>query len=493
MINDNSYTNLPAERSPYEPELHSKENALRLFHEMAEHVPAYKNFLQKNSVRHEDIKTYEDFVAHVPITDKINYMTQYPLADLCMDGDIFNNNIISVSSGSTGVPFFWPRGAQQEADNSEEIARIYDGFGMNEKKTLLVLCFSMGTWIAGTLFVTASINYANNKNPVSILTPGVEKKNAIDVIKRLGDSYEQIVLGGYPPFLKDIIEDGTREGIDWKKIPTKLVMGGEAFSEEWRDYALELVGAKDANHDAVNLYGVADVGVVGHETPLVVLLRRIYNKNPSALKETFGTEILPSMAQFDPKKRFIEKVGDELIVTSNSGVPLMRYNLKDTGGVVSLEDMITPVKDEFEAEAAAVDIDIKQWDMPVVFLNGRKDFTVTIYGVNIYPENIKAGLIDKRTRAIATGKFTMATTNDDNMDQTFSINVELAKGVEATAENQTLVEATVNEKLILQNSEFRKLHEVVGERAKPHVRLVEFGNQEYFARGVKHKWTKKEA
>ena len=35
--------------------------------------------------------------------------------------------------------------------------------------------------------------------------------------KKLVDQFEQIVISGYPPYIKDIIDNGKFHGIDWKK------------------------------------------------------------------------------------------------------------------------------------------------------------------------------------------------------------------------------------------------------------------------------------
>lgn len=466
--------------------------ALELFHAMATRVPAYQKFLHKHHVDPKAIRTYEDFVMHVPLIDKENYLSQYPLADLCLDGNIFHNGMISVSSGSTGVPFFWPRGVEQDKVDTAMLAQIYDAFEMNKKKTLFVLSFSLGTWIAGTLIMTSTIHYAEAGNPVSVLTPGIEKTNAIDVIKRLAGDYEQIVLGGYPPFVKDLIEEGTREGIDWSNHHTRLLMGGESFSEEWRDYVLEMLNSKNPYFDTSNIFGAADIGVVGFETPLSILVRRGYNQNPVIAAELFGTEILPSLVQFDPAHRHFEKVGEELVVSSNSGIPLVRYNLKDTGGVLSHADVTTGISEWLEKNSSEANVPVDMNDMPFVYLNGRKNFMVSIYSVNVYPENIKAALINPKVRKLVTGRFTMAVKTDDAMNQSFELNVEMAKDAAGTMSEQEMIERIILETLTEKNSEYRRLYEAIETKAIPQVRLVSFGDQTYFARGVKHRWTRKE-
>jgi phenylacetate-CoA ligase len=253
-----------------------------------------------------------------------------------------------------------------------------------------------------------------------------------------------------------------------------------------------MLNSKDPYFDSTNIFGAADIGIVGYETPLSILVRRGFNQNPVIAAELFGTEILPSLVQFDPTKRHFEKVNEELVVTSNSGIPLVRYNLKDTGGILSREDITMSIADWMEKNADEAGVEIDMNDLPFVYLNGRKNFMVSLYGVNIYPENIKAGLLDARVCHFVTGRFTMAVKTDDAMNQSFEVNVELAKNADGTMSDQEMVSEVVLEALTQKNSEFRKLYDAVDTKAKPQIRLVEFGDQNYFARGVKHRWTKKE-
>lgn len=471
---------------------HGQKMALDLFRHSAKTVPAYKDFLKKEGVDSSKIRTFDDFSKYVPPVDKKNYLSQYPLADLSADGNLFSNRIISVSSGSSGVPFYWPRGAEQDQEGAEMHTDIYDHvFQMDQKSTLLVICFSMGTWIAGSFTTASSFGYADLGRPINIVTPGLEKGEAINAVKNLAANYDQVVLVGYPPFIKDIIEEGKRAGINWKDIKTRLLMAGESFSEEWRDYVLELVNSKNPFYDALNIYGSADAGMLGYETPLSILARRTYNDNPELLKDLFEVETLPSLVQYDPAKRYFEKVGNELVFTAKAGIPLVRYNIKDTGGVMEFSDVVNPIADKIASTADRYEIDVNQWQKPFVFLNGRKDFSVTIYAVNIYPENIKAALIDQTVREFVTGRFTMATQNYSDMDQYFEINVELAKDFDASAGHRAAVEHIILEKLLSLNTEFHKLHAAIGAKAIPQVHLVKFGDPDYFARGVKHKWVKK--
>ena len=90
-----------------------EERALKLFHTAALKIPAYKDFLWKHKIKHEKIKTIQDF-QRVPFTDKKNYIRTYPLEKRCWDGNLHSANILAMSSGTSGAPTFWARGGFQE-------------------------------------------------------------------------------------------------------------------------------------------------------------------------------------------------------------------------------------------------------------------------------------------------------------------------------------------------------------------------------------------
>jgi len=73
---------LPADRS-----------VLKLFSEAAVRVPAYKDFLKQAGVNPKSVKTIADF-KQLPLVDKKNYLTKYPLAELCWDGTLDHSRII---------------------------------------------------------------------------------------------------------------------------------------------------------------------------------------------------------------------------------------------------------------------------------------------------------------------------------------------------------------------------------------------------------------
>jgi phenylacetate-CoA ligase len=250
-----------------------------LFHYMAATVPAYKDFLAHHGVNPDQYQTFDDF-QRLPQLTKENYLLRYPLAQLCRHGELQTCDMIAVSSGSTGKPTFWPRFFADEMQIATRFEQVFhDSFYADTKRTLAVICFSLGTWVGG-MYTTNCCRYLGSKGyPITVVTPGNNKEEIFRVVQELGSGFEQVVLLGYPPFLKDIIDTGIARGIEWQQYQIKLVMAGEVFSEEWRSLVGERVGSQHSCYDSVSLYGTADAGVLGNESPFKYLHSAIFGKS----------------------------------------------------------------------------------------------------------------------------------------------------------------------------------------------------------------------
>jgi len=149
--------------------------ALSLFKWVVRNVPAYNKFLKKNGIKSANIRSITDF-NKIPMITKDNYLRKYPLLELVSKKKI--PEMISVSSGSSGKPFYWPRSDSQEetgADMHEIIFR--DIFKIGKKRTLVIICFSMGTWIAGTFTMSVVRKLVKRGYNIAVVTPGIEKED----------------------------------------------------------------------------------------------------------------------------------------------------------------------------------------------------------------------------------------------------------------------------------------------------------------------------
>ncbi len=467
--------------------------ALRLFRLASVRIPAYKDFLKKNKINPAKIKNIADF-SSVPTVNKKNYLTAYPIEKLCWGGDISSAEMISLSSGSSGEPFFWLRRRQQEEETSlNHELFLVDSFEIDKYSTLFVVSFSMGVWVAGTLTYQAVHDIAARYR-MTVITPGINKYDVLDVVKRLGSKYEQVIIAGYPPFVKDVIDEGEVTGVNWKKMKVKFLFAAEAFSEEWRDHIFSKVGAKNKLKDSLNIFGTADALMLSHETPASILIRREAIKNKNLYKNIFGSEErIPTLTQYNPTLRYFENIGRNLVFSCFSGMPLVRYDIGDEGrlmGFNEMDQMLASHGVDLKKESEKNEISL--WKLPFLYVHGRSDFTASFYGINIYPENIRDALGDESINDFVSGKFLMLTKTDKKMNQYLEINTELKSHFSKIPNNlEPIVKKVITLTLKAKSKEYNELYKYLGKRAEPKINLCLYNDSRFFKSGVKQKWHKK--
>jgi len=471
-----------------------EKRALELFHQMATKVPAYKDFLSKHNINHKQIKTIADLKT-IPTIDKNNYLRAYSREQLCWNGNFSSKQwIISTTSGSTGEPYYFPREKSQDMTYAI-MAELYllNNFDIKNRKTLYIDGFAMGAWIGG-LFTYQAIQYVIERRnyQLSIITPGIFKKEIIKAVMNLGRDFDQIIIGGYPPLLKDTIDDGIDMGLDWKEYNIKFIFSAEGFSEDFRDYMITKTGLKNEYKDTLNHYGTVDLGTMAHETPLSILIRRLLKENKDLHKRLFQSDYkMPTLAQFNPELFFFEQKDSELVCSSYSGIPLIRYDLKDTGGIYTYDEMNIIFNEygiNLEQKAKEVGIYDTIWHLPFVYVFERRDFVVKFHGANIYPETIRTELTNHLLQSHFTGKFTMDVKHDDLHNQYLEINLELKQHIPNTKAIQERAQKLITSALLRENSEYRSNHKESADTQIPRIICWKYESPEYFTPGVKQKW-----
>ncbi|MGQ4649126.1 phenylacetate--CoA ligase family protein [Lyngbya aestuarii] len=465
--------------------------ALELFDSVATTVPAYQAFLQEHGIAPASIKTFPDF-QKLPLITKSNYLLLHSLSELCRNGNLEKCDMIAVSSGSTGKPTFWPRFLVDELQIATRFEQIFhDSFSADSKSTLAVVCFSLGTWVGGIYTANCCRYLASKGYPVTVITPGNKKEEILRVVKELGPSFQQVVLLGYPPFLKDVIDSGIAEGVNWPQYQIKLVMAGEVFSEEWRTLVGSRVGSNHPCYDSASLYGTADAGVLGNETPLSICIRRYLAQHPDTARRLFGESRLPTLVQYDPLSRFFEVEDGTLLFSGDNAIPLVRYHISDHGGLISYEAMLEFLTEEGFYPRAQLQQQGHRGihALPFVYVFGRSHFTVSYFGANIYPENVTVGLEQPIIKDWVTGKFVLQVKEDADKNRCLAVVVELAPGVESSEEKKDAIASSILAQLLRLNSEFANY--VPTEYQRPQVELASVGDPEYFPLGVKHRYTRR--
>jgi phenylacetate-CoA ligase len=464
--------------------------AIDLFHTTAREVPAYRAFLGEHGVDPARIRTREDFEA-VPLLTKDGYLKSHPLASRCRQGDIFTSDTIAVSSGSTGEPTFWPRSIADELPIATRFEQVFrDSFESHEKRTLAIVCFPLGTWVGGMFTAACCRHLAAKGYPIFTVTPGNAKPEILRAVSALAPQFEQTVLLGYPPFLKDVIDAGPAAGIRWTDHAIKLVLAGEVFTEEWRTLMAERAGMTRPLLDSASLYGTADAGVLGNETPVSIAIRRFLADRPDDARAIFGEARLPTLVQFDPCVRYFEEHEGTLLFTGDNGVPLVRYHISDRGGIVPFDVMVARMRaigcDPIQLARAAGAHAIRE--LPFVYVFGRSHFAISYFGANVFPEMVSVGLEQSDIAALVTGKFVMQVLPDADQNLDLTIAVELAPGALGDPALENRIAQAILAQLLRLDPEFAAY--VPAERQHPRITLHAAGDPEYFPIGVKHRYSR---
>jgi len=466
--------------------------ALALLRRGAAGVPAYGAMLKHAALGPGDIHDARDF-AKLPLLTKDNYVRRFPLGDLVEGGDLTACDFFAVSSGSTGEPTLWPRGLHHELPIAVRFEQVFrDGFQAHRRKTLAVVCFALGSWVGG-MYTTSCLRWLAAKGyPLLIVTPGNKIDEILRVVRRLAPDFAQTVLLGYPPFLKEVVDAGRAEQIDWPSFNMRLVTAGEVFSETWRDLVLARLGQKETLNSVASLYGTADAGVLGNETPLSVAIRRFLSERPDVSKSLFGGERLPTLCQYDPTSRYFEMVeGGTLAFSGDNGAPLIRYHIADQGGVIGFEQMRARLAEhDFDPQMAVAQAGLAQGRrLPFVHVFGRVNFTVSFFGANVFPETISLALERPALSGWTTGKFVMEVKEGLAERPRFTVAIELAGREQADPTRIDLAEREILATLRRHNSEYANY--VSAEDQRPVVTLWPKGHPDYFPVGVKHRYSRR--
>lgn len=453
--------------NPKSIELLAQKKIPLVVNEAIKRTPALKDLYLKNGVRIEEIRTMED-LKKLPETNKENYTKTYPLEQRCIDGRAPSTGNIYESAGTSGKPTIWLQSLSEiNAFKSFVCFSMDYTYRVYSRRYILLNCWAFGTWPTAIDFSFSSEEFSE------VVNIGTDTDKVIEVLKSLGTDKKYIITG-YPPFLRNLIDEGKEKGIDWKKYKLDIVTGGEGFVEEWRDN----ISSKLAEGAIIrSAYGTSDKGLgEGFETELTVAVRRIArivqtyihdgeeeakklskrdfgavllpsNKEKAAsfLRELFKVDPisdsrLPMIFQYDPTVYFEEEVigknpeGKEIrewvttVLKEEMAIPRIRFNVNDEGGLLSFSE-VEGIFDrnlmKFENILGIIGVDKKRiLPLPFFFIFGRSDGTISIDGSNIYPEEIWSMIESIPRLDKAINSFVMFITQDHRLGMSF----ELKKG-----------------------------------------------------------------
>lgn len=358
----------------------------------AKQVPAYRSFLAEHGVEADDLFPL-GILAHLPETEKRNYVDRYGMLERCVGGEVpFAGTTIDESSGSTGTPYNWIRSAAERTVAHRNIS-FFARYAFGRRPLVTLNAFSMGAWAAGFNMSLGMMRYGIVKS----IGPDIDK--LLSTLTYLGPRY-RFLIPGYPPFLKHLLDEGDRRAFPWADFELHGLVGGEGMTEELRDVLLLRF------RSVYSGYGATDIEIgMAAESPASVAVRRLARRRPDIARALFGDDPrLPMVFQYNPLIHFLEVNDEHEIICTVSRLdllsPRIRYNVHDEGGIADF-GRVRGVLADF-----GVDIDAlgstpeaagprgplpfsRPIPLPFLWVHGRRDATISVMGANIYPEDIE--------------------------------------------------------------------------------------------------------
>jgi len=265
----------------------------------------------------------------------------------------------------------------------------------------------------------------------------------------------------------------------------------QGFTEEWRRYVLRRANILFRWDTAVSTYGSSEFLLMAQETPLSIFARTIAEKHKVLAQAFFGNAPLPDLFQYNPFLRYVETEENDFLFTAASGVPLIRFNLHDSGKIISfhqareiLDKGLPEWRQLFSKGAGSGRI----WQLPFLALSGRSDYTVVFYAVNIYPDHIRQALETKVFFKKFTGKFVMRKGYRRNMDEFLEIAIELRQDVTPREGFARIVRDAIVNHLKKVNLEYTDAIHHIAKDIRPRVTLRPYQDETYFRPGVKPRY-----
>ncbi len=419
-----------------------KVRAVRLYRYSVKHVPAYRDYISKATVKGPTITMKSVSLGDVPEMDKASYIKQYHLLDKLKDGVLPTYGVMfDESSGSSGTPTSWVRGPR-ERRFTQRIMQVSFRHYIEDRDPIIINTFSMGAWATGLNTTLSLVGVSRVKST------GPDIIKVIDTLKELGSDFEY-VISGYPPFLKQVADS---DALDWSKYKIAAIYGGEGISESMRASLLEHYT------DVIGSYGASDLEInIAHESDFTIALRQALIEDKK-LRDGLLTQnrgIVPSVFQYNPYDYLFETNNKgELLVTIcrlDNLSPRIRYNIHDLGHVEQFYNL----KKKLKVLGREDLLQLAELDFAVMFHYGRSDLSVDYNGAVVGPEEVKQIITNNKTYAEAIKGFRLISYEDEAAHKHLRIAIELDDGETFSEQQATELLEHIITQLQIMNLDFK--------------------------------------
>ncbi|MCE4557541.1 hypothetical protein [Pelomonas cellulosilytica] len=382
----------------------SAKSALRTAAAAAKHSRAYRKLLAEQGISPDQIGATVT-LSDLPVLTKESTFGRFPLDDLARPIAVTEIADVLTSSGRGGNSFGYKLTTRKEHDGSwfDIDLGLQDMFDIDSMPTLVVNCLPMGV-----IFQSRATTIANLS---------VREDMACSILRDVGPRFKQTLLCTDPVFIRQLLAQGRRIGLDWRALNTSVILGEEVLVEAQRDFfAAEMGISLDSNpHRTIgSTYGMGEIGLnLLFETRETIRMRRHqWQRSNDRHHMSLHDSATPNLFCFNPLRCHPEIVNPrpdgfgELVFTllkTDATIPLPRYSSGDLARLIPREEAQT------WATAAGT---TPPW-LPMLALHGRiKDRPGTLPSV----ERIKEWLYASHDIAQQlTGAFRMQGIDNDRI------------------------------------------------------------------------------
>lgn len=318
------------------------------FRALAARVPAYATLLAEHGIAPETIRTPDAVLAHCPVLDKESVFGRFPLAQLCVDGDLSPLAGVLTSSGHGARFAFGLTTAAQGRRAARAIAfGLEYAFQTDRQRSFLINALPMGVRVAC--------------HTVTIAETSVREDMVAALVREVAPAYAQTILVLDPLFAKRLLDHARATGLDWSSLKVHVVLGEETYGEHFRRYLAESLGQDAEGWTRGFVCGSMGMGELGlnlfFETRESVRLRQFAHRHPETLRAALGPwpgRTPPLLFVYDPGRIHVEIMdadpsgfGALVISTLDPSLmlPLLRYRTGDRARLVDRRTLAAALPD----------------------------------------------------------------------------------------------------------------------------------------------------
>ncbi|HOJ52050.1 MAG TPA: phenylacetate--CoA ligase [Syntrophales bacterium] len=349
MIYNEEFETLPREALEALQLKRLQQVVMRAYHT----VGFYKRSFDRAGIKPDDIKSLND-LPKLPFTTKQDLRDNYPFGMFAVPMSSIVR--LHASSGTTGRPTVVGY-TQRDIDTwSELMARCFVAAGVT-KTDIIHNAYAYGLFTGGL-----GMHYGAERLGASVIPiSGGNTKRQILILQDFGPT----VICCTPSYALNLAEQGRAMGVDMASLRLRVgIFGAEPWSEEMRRQI-----ENELNISALNIYGLSEI--MG---PGVAMECAEGREGMHIFEDHFIVETI------DPETGAVLSPGEkgELVFTTltKEAFPLIRYRTRDISRLI-----VTPCR-------------CGRTHVRMDRVMGRSDDMIIIRGVNIFPSQIEAILLD---------------------------------------------------------------------------------------------------